>query len=278
MSDPVRIDSHQHFWLLRRGDYGWLTKELAPLFRNFLPDDLRPHLKRTGIHRTVLIQAAPTPEETNYLLRLAEETDFIAGVIGWVDMEKPTVSNDVEALAEHPFFLGIRPMIQDIPDPGWMLRPQLQPVYDKLTELGLTFEALVKPQHLQNLYNLLQRHPHLPVVIDHGAKPDIANRVFQPWADDIETIATNTSAYCKLSGLLTEAGSNPVYEKVRPYLQHLLDCFGIERLMWGSDWPVLELTADYQTWDDFSTRLLQDLSADEQLRILGDNAKTFYGL
>lgn len=278
MSDPVRIDSHQHFWLLSRGDYGWLTKELAPLYRDFLPDDLSPHLIRAGIHQTILVQAAPSLQETHYLLHLAEETDFIGGAIGWVDMEKPTALHDVETLAEHPFFLGIRPMIQDLPDPAWMLRAQLRPVYDKLTELDLTFDALVKPQHLHNLYGLLRRHPNLAVVIDHGAKPDIANGVFQPWADDIETIATNTGAFCKLSGLLTETGNDPVYEKVQPYLQHLLDCFGPERLMWGSDWPVLELAADYHTWNDFTHQFLQDLGANEQLRILGGNARTFYGI
>ena len=278
MLEPTRIDSHQHFWLLARGDYDWLTKDLAPLYRDFLPEDLRPHLNGTGIRQTVLVQAAPSLEETHYLLQLAEETDFIGGVVGWVDMEKPTAPNDLEALAGHPLFLGIRPMIQDIPDPGWMLQPQLQPVYDKLVGLDLTFDALVKPRHLQNLYNLLRRHPRLALVIDHGAKPDIANGVFQPWAGDIADIATNTGAFCKLSGLLTEAGNGPAYEKVQPYMQHLLDCFGVERLMWGSDWPVLELAADYQTWGCFADQFLQDLSMDDQLRILGSNATTFYGL
>ena len=278
MPEPARIDSHQHFWLLNRGDYGWLTDDLAPLYRDFLPDDLHPLLLRAGIHQTILVQAAPTLRETHYLLQLAEETDFIAGVVGWVDMEQPSAANDVEALAGQPLFLGIRPMIQDIPDPAWMLRPQLQPVYERLTELNLTFDALVKPQHLQNLYTLLCRYPDLDVVIDHGAKPDIANNVFQPWADEIATIAADTSAFCKLSGLLTEAGNEPVYEKLQPYVQHLLDCFGAERLMWGSDWPVLELAADYRTWNDVSNQFLRNLAMDERLRILGGNAKTFYGL
>ena len=278
MPELTRIDSHQHFWLLSRGDYGWLTEDLAPLYRDFLPDDLTPHLIRTGIHQTVLVQAAPTLQETYYLLQLAEETDFIRGVVGWVDMEKPTASDEIEALAEHPFFLGIRPMIQDIPDPDWMLQPQLRSIYAKLAELGLTFDALVKPQHLQNLYRLLCDHPRLAVVIDHGAKPDIANGIFQSWADDIETIAANTGACCKLSGLLTEAGNEPVYEKVQPYMQHLLDCFGAERLLWGSDWPVLELAANYDAWYSITNQFLQDLGGDDRLRILGGNAQTFYGL
>ena len=278
MSEPLRIDSHQHFWQLERGDYGWLTEDLGPLYRNFAPSDLRPHLQRAGIDETVLVQAAPTLAETRYLLQLAEETDFIAGIVGWVDMNKPTVSNDLEALVNRPFFLGIRPMLQDLPDPDWMLQPHLQPVYDKLAELDLTLDALVKPQHLQNLYRLLCDHPQLAVVIDHGGKPDIANRIFQPWADDIGSIAADTGAFCKLSGLLTEAGGQPVYETVYPYMRHLLDCFGAERLLWGSDWPVLELVTDYRIWNDFTDRFLQDLNLESRQRILGANARTFYGL
>lgn len=278
MPDPNRIDSHQHFWRLARGDYGWLTSDLAPLYRDFLPDDLRPHLRQTGIRQTVLVQAAPTPAETHYLLQLAEQTDFVGGVVGWVDMEQPSVLSELDALAEHPFFLGIRPMLQDIPDPAWMLRPQLQPVYERLTGLDLSFDALVRPQHLQHLYRLLRSFPDLAVVIDHGAKPDIANGVFQPWADDIETIAANTGACCKVSGLLTEAGDQPVYGAVYPYMRHLLDCFGSERLLWGSDWPVLELAADYHAWNAMTCKFLQDLDTGDQLRILGANARTFYGL
>ena len=278
MTEAARIDSHQHFWMLSRGRYDWLTEELGPLYRDFLPDDLRAHLKRAGIDETVLVQAEPSLAETHYLLLLADQTYFISGVVGWVDMENPVTPSVLGTLAGRPFFLGIRPMIQDIPDPAWMLRPQLQPVYGKLIELGLTFDALVKPQHLQYLYELLQRFPDLAVVIDHGAKPDIANGLFQPWADEIETIASHTGAYCKLSGLLTEAGDEPMYEKVHPYMQHLLDCFGAERLMWGSDWPVLELVSDYHSWNDMVKLFLHGLGENDRLRIMGGNAKSFYGL
>jgi L-fucono-1,5-lactonase len=278
MSDSIRIDSHQHFWLLSRGDYGWLTEDLKPLYRDFLPNDLLPHLDQAKVQNSIVVQAAPTLEETQYLLQLAEQNACIAGVVGWIDMESPAVVDDLIMLAKHPYFLGIRPMIQDIADPDWMLRPQLQSVYDKLVDLGLTFDALVKPEHLPNLYTLLRRHPYLKVVIDHGAKPDIAKGKFQPWADKIKFIADNTNAYCKLSGLLTEAGEDASYEKLQPYMQHLLDCFGTERLMWGSDWPVLNLAADYQTWNDMTLQFLQDMNVDDQMRILDGNARVFYGL
>lgn len=276
MSDIVCVDSHQHFWELQRNDYGWLTTDLKPLYRNFLPADLIPHLEATNTSKTVLVQAAPTLAETLYLLELAEDYEFIAGVVGWVDMEKPEVVSDILKMKQNPLFLGIRPMIQEIPDPDWMLRPELQAIYDKLASLDLTFDALVKPGHLPNLYTLLRRHPQLRVVVDHGAKPNIANNKFQPWADDIETIASNTNAYCKLSGLLTEAGDKPTYEKIQPYMQHLLKCFGSERLMWGSDWPVLELAADYITWHNYTNEFLNDLTLSDQQKILGLNASKFY--
>lgn len=277
MPDITRIDSHQHFWALGRGDYPWPTVDLPQLYRDFLPADLQVHLTQAEIDKTIVVQAAPTLDETHYLLQLAEQNLFIAGVVGWVDMESPMACRDIESLAEHSYFLGIRPMIQAIADPGWILKPELSPVYEKLAGLGLTFDALVTPQHLPNLYTLLLRHPDLKLVIDHGAKPDIKNGRFQPWATDIQRIAENTRAYCKLSGLLTEAGNEVSYEKLRPYMQHLLECFGAERLIWGSDWPVLELAADYQTWKEMTEQFLSALSTEDRSRILGGNAQAFYG-
>ena len=206
MAGPLRIDGHQHFWSLSRNDYGWLTEELVPLYRDFQPADLRPHLREAGVTHTVLVQAAPTEDETVYLLELAEATDFIAGVVGWIDIESPTAPKNLETFAENRWFRGIRPMLQDLADPDWMLKPGIQWVYRKLAELDLCFDALIKPEHLRNLDALLQGHPQLKVVIDHGAKPDIAADAFQPWADDIARVARRAGAYCKLSGLLTEAG------------------------------------------------------------------------
>ena len=147
-----------------------------------------------------------------------------------------------------------------------------------LVGVGLTFDALVKPEHLPNLYVLLRRHPNLSLVIDHGAKPDIANAQFKSWADNIELIANKTNAYCKLSGLLTEVADDPSYERVQPYMQHLLDCFGAKRLMWGSDWPVLEMVSDYTSWSDMVDIFLAQVSDQEQAAILGENAMRFYGI
>ena len=202
------IDAHQHFWQLNRGDYGWLTPDLKPLYRDFMPDDLTPHLQQTGIDGTILVQAAPTIAETEFLLKIADETPFVLGVVGWVDFAASSAVEDIARLAENPALVGLRPMIQDIADDDWMLRPDLAPAFDAMIKADLTFDALVLPRHLPRLRKLLSRYPDLRTVIDHGAKPDISGGQFDTWANDISIIANESSAYCKLSGLLTEAGAD----------------------------------------------------------------------
>lgn len=275
----MRIDGHQHFWSLQRDDYGWLTPDLLPLYRDFGPEDLQPLLDQAGVDHTVLVQAAATTDETRYLLGIAEHHSMIAGVVGWVDMDSP--ANAIEALDEfrrHPSFVGVRPMIQDIEDPAWIDRPELEVVLEALVQSKVCFDALVRSEHLPYLLNCLTRHPELRVVIDHGAKPDIASGEWQPWADGISMIANQTSAYCKLSGLITEASDTQTYDDVMRYLDHLLEVFGSKRLMWGSDWPVLNLAGDYKGWHDASTARLDALSEPDQDDILGRNAIDFYNL
>jgi L-fuconolactonase len=275
----MRIDGHQHFWTTQRDDYGWLTPDLEALYRDFMPEDLQPLLDRAGVDHTVLVQAAATTDETRYLLGIAEHHPMVAGVVGWVDMDSPTEA--VEALDEfvqHPKFVGVRPMIQDIADPAWIDRPELGIVLDALIENNVRFDALVRSVHLPFLLNCLTRHPGLRVVIDHGAKPDIAGGEWQPWADSIAAIANQTSAYCKVSGLITEADSSQTYADVMPYLDHLLDMFTPERLIWGSDWPVLNLAGDYDGWYAISIERLSQLEKKDQENLLGRNAIRFYGL
>jgi len=278
-SNRMRIDGHQHFWTTQRDDYGWLTPDLEALYRDFTPEDLQPLLDQTGVEHTVLVQAAATTDETQYLLAIAEYHSLVAGVVGWVDMDSPTEA--IAALDEfvlHPKFVGIRPMIQDIEDPAWIDRPELNIVLEALVQSNVCFDALVRSVHLPYLLNCLTRHPELRVVIDHGAKPDIAGGEWQPWADSIAAIANQTSAYCKISGLITEADSSQTYDNVMSYLDHLLEVFGPERLIWGSDWPVLNLAGDYEGWHDASTNRLKQLAVQDQENILGRNAIRFYGL
>ena len=275
----MRIDGHQHFWTTQRDDYGWLTPDLEALYRDFVPEDLQPLLDQAGVDHTVLVQAAATTDETRYLLGIAEYHSIVAGVVGWIDMD--STDDAITTLDEfvlHPKFVGIRPMIQEIPDPAWIDRPELGIVLDALIEKNVCFDALVRSVHLPFLLNCLSRHPDLRVVIDHGAKPNIAAGEWQPWADGIAAIATQTSAFCKISGLITEADSSQTYDDVMPYLDHLLEVFGSERLIWGSDWPVLNLAGDYDGWHAASIERLSQLAVQDQENILGHNAIRFYGL
>ena len=221
----TRIDAHQHFWTLARGDYGWLTPDLAPIYRDFGPADLAPLLDEAGIDGTILVQAAPTVAETQFLLSIAEETPFVKGVVGWVDFEAPDAPDRIAALATHPALVGLRPMIQDIADPDWMLRDGLTPAFEALQRHELTFDALTLPRHLGPLRALLARHPRMRVVIDHGSKPPIRDRAIDDWARDIAGLAADTAAFCKLSGLVTEAPSGWSVEDLGPYVDHCLCIF-----------------------------------------------------
>lgn len=278
MSEPIRIDAHQHFWSLARDDYGWLTPDLAPIYRDFLPADLSPILQKAGIDGTILVQAAPTVDETHYMLELAEQNAFIKGVVGWVDFEAATAPDQIANLAANPKLVGLRPMIQDIEQDDWMLEAKLAPAFDTLIAHDLTFDALTLPKHLGYLRQLLARYPTMRVVIDHGSKPDIANGAFEEWARDISMLASESHAYCKLSGLVTEASANWSVEDLRPYMEHLLSCFGPARLIWGSDWPVCTLASSYERWLEATDALLRECSDDERDQILGGTAIKAYSL
>ncbi len=274
----MRIDAHQHFWRLARGDYGWLTADLAPIYRDHEPADLEPLVMAAGIDRTVVVQAAPTDAETDFLLRLAEITDFVAGVVGWVDFEAPDAAHRIAALAARPKLVGLRPMIQDLADDGWMLSDAIQPALKAMADEGLTFDALIKPRHLPILREFAARHPALDIVIDHAAKPDIAGGGLAGWARDIRALAAETRLVCKLSGLATEAAPGWSVETLRLYVDVLVEAFGADRLMWGSDWPVLNLNGSYPAWMAAAETLLGDLSNAEREAIFGGTASVFYGL
>jgi L-fuconolactonase len=280
MSTP-RIDAHQHFWRLSRGDYAWLKPELGPLYRDYEPADLAPLLARAGIARTIAVQAAPSAAETDHLLALAERNPSIAGVVGWIDFEAPDALDELERRRAHPRLVGLRPMIQDLADERWMLRPALRPVFAALEKHGLAFDALVRPQHLGPLCELVERHPGLRVVIDHGGKP--ALREGPGWAGRArweERLRVLAAAGCsvKLSGLLSEARPGAGFDELAPFVETLLEEFGAARVLWGSDWPVVLLAADYERWRELSLQLLRALSPSEQARVLGGNACEFYRL
>ncbi|MBU6483895.1 MAG: amidohydrolase family protein [Betaproteobacteria bacterium] len=271
------VDAHQHFWSLPRGDYGWLTPESGSIYRDFGPRDLEPLLDEAGIERTVLVQAAPTEGETRYLLDIAAATPWVAAVVGWADLAARNAPDRLATLAANPLLRGLRPMLQDLPDPEWMLGCELRPALAAMVELGLRFDALVKPQHLRPLLTFVERNPDLAVVIDHGAKPALRSGMLDPWAREIREIARSTTVCCKLSGLVTEAKPDWGTDDLRVCISQLLDCFAPDRLMWGSDWPVVELAGGYRRWHEVARACLSTLSAAERERIFGGNAARFYG-
>lgn len=274
----TRIDAHQHFWDIARGDYHWLTPELGPIYRNFLPSDLAPNLEAHGISGTILVQAAPTLAETRFMLSLADNSPAVKGVVGWVDFESTDAPQIISDLAAHPALVGLRPMIQDIEDDDWMLRDNLTPAFEALIANDLTFDALTFPRHLENLSALLIRFPDMRVVIDHGSKPLIRDSLIDDWAASMKQLAADTNAFCKLSGLVTEAKPDWSVDDLRPYVDHLLSTFGPQRILWGSDWPVCLLASSYERWDEATETLLNGLTPDEKDAVLGLNALRAYGL
>jgi L-fuconolactonase len=274
------IDGHQHFWQVARGDYGWLTPELTPIYRDYGPADLTPLLTAAGIARTILVQAAPTEAETDYLLAVASATPFVAGVVGWIDLEAIDAPARVRCAMARPKLVGVRPMIHDIPDDGWMLRPALAPALSAVSEAGLVFDALVRPQHLPALAELTTRYPALRIVIDHAAKPDIArwrpgDAEFRDWSTRMAGLAARGLA-CKLSGLATEARPDWQSAHLRPYVDSVLDAFGPDRVIWGSDWPVVDRAGGYARWRQATNELLGRLPEASRAGILGGNAARIY--
>ena len=209
------IDAHQHFWSLARNDYGWLTPDMTELYRNYLPEHLSPELNQGSIIGTVLVQAAPTEAETRYLLAMTESTKWVKGVVGWLPMDSDGFSLKLAAL-NNKMLKGIRPMLQDMDDPEWILKEKLNAAFDELVRTGLVFEGLIKPPQWYPLLKRLTRYPELKIVIDHCAKPDISHHSFSRWRHFIRQLSAETPALCKLSGLWSEAGKAMTTNEIKP--------------------------------------------------------------
>jgi L-fuconolactonase len=279
----VIIDAHHHLWKVARGDYFWMDPiadpSVAPIARDFVLEDYLTLTRDAGVTGSVLVQAAQTVAETEWLLEQARASDgLILGVVGWVDMAAADAREALQHLAQNPLLRGIRPMLQDIRPDDWVLRPELAAAFRAVIELDLAFDVLIRPPQLESVFTLLMRYPQLRAVIDHGAKPQIAQGRWQPWAEWIRRIARETPAYCKLSGLVTEAGPGWKIDDLRRYTDHLIECFGPQRLMWGSDWPVALLASDYQRWLQTARALIGGLSESERGEVMGGNASRFYKL
>jgi len=249
------------------------------LYQDFLPEQLSPELSTNGVKQTLLVQAADNEEETHFLLELANNAESVAGVVGWIDMEDPLAITKLESLTKNSYLKGIRPMLQDIEDINWILKDEFTPIFQFMAEKQLTFDALIRDVHLSNILILACRHPSLNIVIDHCAKPNLSKTPSEFWKKRLANIAACKNVFIKLSGLLTEAPQGQVnVEVIEPFFDHIMDVFGSDRIMWGSDWPVIKLNGDYDTWILLTKSLLKNHSFNDKRKIWADNARDFYRL
>lgn len=278
------IDCHHHLWDPQRGDYGWLTPELPTLYKPFTPNHLQKVTENTPITGTILVQAAPTVAETDYMLLLAETCPVIQGVVGWVNFDNPQQAiQDIKRLSQNPLFKGVRPMLQNITDTDYILNPNFDLIFQALIDHDLRFEILIYPQGLPAIHTLVQRYTALSCVLNHACKPQISNGIdgdygLEQWKLLLSPLAQYDHVHMKLSGLLTEAQPNATAQDIIPYTDWILDTFSHNRLIWGSDWPVLNLASDYQTWVSMTETLLSHLPASSRHKILYTNAKKLYNL
>jgi L-fuconolactonase len=281
MSGAMILDTHQHFWKANRGDYHWMTPAVPILARDYLPRDLRTDLRKADVARTVLIQAAQTADETDFLLKLAEETDFVAGVVGWFDLEQESFPLVYEEKREkHPKLVGVRPMLQDLADDGWILRKQVMENLRYLADRKVVFEFLTYTRHLPFVLEALEEEPRLHAVIDHISKPEIKVGKMEPWNELISKVARHENVFCKLSGMITEA-DHRMWEPqhLRPYIEHVLDSFGEDRVMFGSDWPVCLLAGSYaEVINALRTVVADHLSPSGLVKLFSRNGTRFYGV
>jgi L-fuconolactonase len=277
----VVIDAHQHFWRIGEHDCAWPTPDLAKIYRHFMPVDLEPLTEAAGVTGTVLVQSQASDLDTDFLLRVANETSLVKAVVGWVDLSSPSAVARIQHVAAHPKMRGLRPMLQNLPQDNWILSAGLEPAIAAMQACNLSFDALVRVHQLPYLHTFAKRHANLPMVVDHAAKPDIAASEFAEWSSGLADMAKLPQVFCKLSGLLTEANVQQGLAQLRPYVVHLYHLFGAERLMWGSDWPVLTLApnsvyAHYGGWLALAKQLLPIASARELEAIFGLTATRFY--
>ncbi|WP_423736198.1 amidohydrolase family protein [Chitinophaga caseinilytica] len=275
----MTIDAHQHFWQFDPVRDAWITEEMNVIRRDFLPADLAPLLKAAGIDACVAVQADQSEAETQFLVDCAKGSDIVKAVVGWVDLRSPDVAERLAFWAGEPLVKGFRHIVQGEPDDKFLLREDFNNGIAALKKHGFTYDVLVFPHQLPAVEQFVERHPEQPMVIDHLAKPYIKKKEIGDWTKHIRRIARSPHVHCKLSGMVTEADMQNWKEAdFRPYLDTVLEAFGPERLMYGSDWPVCLLAADYARQKSIVGNFISALSASEQQRIMGNNAAAFYNI
>ncbi len=275
---PV-VDSHQHFWDISKFNYHWMPPEPGILRRNYMPKDLAPVLKGNLVNKTVLVEAHRSIEETRFMLDLATANDFIAGVVGWVDLTRPDVGKTLDELMKNPKLVGIRHNLHDLPDDAWIVRPEAIKGLKAVAQRDLAYDLLVRTQHLKHIKTVADKVPDLRMVVDHIAKPLIAKGDMEPWATEIAKVAAIPGVYCKLSGMVTEADHKKwKTNHLRPYVEHVVKIFGYDRLMWGSDWPVVLLASEYDKARVAVVEAMGDSTYDDWAQLMGGTAIKFYQL
>jgi L-fuconolactonase len=273
------IDAHQHFWKYDPIEYGWIDDSLAQLRRDFLPRDLEPELERDGFSGSIAVQARQSLEETRWLLDLAKVSSSILGVVGWVDLRSPEVRSRLAGFAGNPKLVGIRHIVQSEPDDRFLLQPEFLRGIGTLEDLDLAYDILIYPRHLAVAAELVERFPGQRFVLDHMAKPEIRRGNIKEWSRGIRKLAQSANVFCKVSGLVTEADwSQWTPREIAPYLDEVFDCFGPERLMIGSDWPVCLVAGSYSRVMNLVRDYICRCSADSQAAVLGGNAQRFWRL
>jgi L-fuconolactonase len=272
----MRLDAHQHFWSYDAAQYPWIPPG-SPLHRSWLPADLAALHRPLGFDGSIAVQARQVIEESDWLLGLADQHETVKGVVGWVDLRSDRVEADLERLAQHPKFVGVRHVVQEEPDDAFMLGPDFQRGISKLAAYGLTYDILIYPKQLEAAIRLADNFPAQPFVLDHIAKPPIKDGTIEPWAKQLGRLAQLPNVHCKVSGMLTEADHQAwTPEQFRPYLDVVFEAFGPSRLMYGSDWPVCLFAGSYEQ----AYRLVDDytrgLTAAERAGLFGGNAAAFY--
>ena len=273
------IDSHQHFWQVGRFDYPWMSADLGVLYRDYLPHHLAPILKQNGVNQTILVQASNSVAESRWLLDLASANNFIAGVVGWVDLTNPDIDTQLSELSANPKFKGVRHLVESEPDEAWLVQPAVLSGLQKLSERGVSYDLLVHTRHLKYVPVVAESCPDLGLVIDHLAKPPVARKEIKEWSQALAPLACYANLHCKLSGLVTEANWNSWQtDDLRPFVDCALESFGTERLMFGSDYPVCLLAASYDRVLDSFQQILQNLNDTDREKIFHRNAAKFYRL
>ena len=274
----MRIDSHQHFWKFDPIRDAWIDASMEKIARDFLPEDLKPLLDQSKIDGCVAVQADQSETETNFLLDLAGRYDFVKGVVGWVDLRSPQLSERLEHYCNNSFFKGVRHIVQAEKD-GFMLQESFLKGIQQLKDFNLTYDILIFPHQLEEAVALVKKNPEQAFVLDHIAKPYIKDKKIDQWAKHINQLAVHQNVYCKLSGLLTEADWNHWQEEdFTAYLTVIMKAFGADRLMYGSDWPVCLLAGSYPHVVRIVENFISSLSTDDQKKIMGQNAHHFYNL